>query len=82
MTTEAIMFKLEDKFLKEIDSIVKQKKYHSRTEFIRSALREKVEEVKIKEAMVQIAKLRGSSNRQTTDEELEKIREEVFEKLR
>ena len=81
MTTEMITLKLDDMFLKEIDSIVEKQGYHNRTEFIRNALREKVEDTKIKDAMVQIAHLKGASKKKTSDADLEKIREKVFNEL-
>jgi len=81
MATEMITVKLEDMFLKEIDSIVKGQGYQNRTEFIRNALREKVEETKLKEAMMQMAKLKGASKKKTSDEHLEKIRQKVFEEF-
>jgi len=79
MATEMITVKLEDKFLKEIDTIVEIKGYQNRTEFIRNALREKVEEAKLKDAMMQIAHLKGASKKKTSDVQLEKIREKVFQ---
>ncbi|MBI2101315.1 ribbon-helix-helix protein, CopG family [Candidatus Woesearchaeota archaeon] len=81
MTTEMITLKLDDMFLKEIDSIVEKQGYHNRTEFIRNALREKVEDTKIKDAMIQIAHLKGASKKKTSDADLEKIREKVFNEL-
>ena len=81
MTTEMITLKLDDTFLKEIDSIVEKQGYHNRTEFIRNALREKVEETKLKEAMMEIAHLKGDSKKKTSDEQLEKVRKRVFEEL-
>ena len=81
MTTEMITLKLDDMFLKEIDSIVEKQGYHNRTEFIRNALREKVEDTKMKDAMVQIAHLKGASKKKTSDADLEKIREKVFNEL-
>lgn len=81
MTTEMINIKLDDKFLDEIDNVVKKHGYHNRTEFVRYALREKVEEAKIKEAMMNIAKLKGASKKKTSDNELHDIREKAFEEL-
>ena len=81
MATEMITFKLEDTFLHDVDSVVKNQGFQSRTEFIRNALREKVEEAKLKEAMMQIAKLKGTSNKKSSDKDLEKIRERVFEEF-
>jgi metal-responsive CopG/Arc/MetJ family transcriptional regulator len=81
MTTEMITVKLEDRFLKDIDNIVEISGYQNRTEFIRNALREKVEEVKLKEAMIELACLKGASKKKTTEAVLEKIREKAFEEL-
>ena len=83
MATEMITLKLEDSFLGNIDNIVKKEGYQSRTEFIRNALRKEVDEVKLKETMKEIAHLKGAGKKkiQTTDEELEKIREKVFEEF-
>ena len=81
MATEMITLKLDDMFLKEIDSIVDKQRYHNRTEFIRNALREKVEETKLKAAMMQLAHLKGASKKRTSDADLERIREKVFNEL-
>jgi Arc/MetJ-type ribon-helix-helix transcriptional regulator len=79
MATQMVNLRLEDRFLKEIDLLVKKGNYQSRTEFIRAAMREKVDEVKLEEARTSIAHLLGAGKRkvQTSDEELERIREEV-----
>ena len=81
MTTEMITVKMDNKFLEDIDSVVKKEGYQNRTEFIRAALREKVDEVKLKKAMIELSKLKGKSPKKTTDEERERIREKVFEEF-
>ncbi|VVB81569.1 Putative nickel-responsive regulator [uncultured archaeon] len=81
MTTEMITVKMDDEFLKDVDAVVKKEKYQNRTEFIRAALREKVDEIKLKKAMMEIAHLKGASKKKTSDEELEKIRERAFEEF-
>ena len=81
MTTEMITLKLEDKFLKDIDTIVKKEGYQNRTEFIRNALREKVDETKLKQAMLEISHLKGASKKKTTEEEYERVREEVAQEI-
>lgn len=65
---------------KEIESAMKPN-YSTKTEFIRDAVRNKLEKMKLKEAMLQIAHLKGASNKKTSDKELHKIREQVFNKL-
>ena len=55
--------------------------YQNRTEFIRNALREKVEESKIREAMLDIAHLKGAAKKKTTDKGYEEIRKKAFDEL-
>ncbi len=81
MVTEMISLKLDNIFLKDIDNIVSNSGYQNRTEFIRNALREKVEEVKLKEAMISLGHLKGASKKKTTEETLEKLRTKAFEEL-
>ncbi|MBI4440287.1 ribbon-helix-helix protein, CopG family [Candidatus Woesearchaeota archaeon] len=81
MATEMITLKLDDTFLKEIDQAVKANRYQNRTEFIRNALREKLEDVKLKDAMIQLSHLKGASKKKTSERELENIREKVFRDL-
>ncbi|MEM3374665.1 MAG: ribbon-helix-helix domain-containing protein [Candidatus Woesearchaeota archaeon] len=75
---EMISLTLEENFLKEIDEIVKTYNFSSRTELIRAALREKIEELKLKNSIIAISKLKGISKKKTTEEDLEKIRELIF----
>ncbi len=81
MATEMITVKLENTFLEGIDDIVKKEGYQNRTEFIRAALREKIEEVKLKEAMMSIAHLKGSAKKKTSEREYEDIRKKAFEEI-
>ena len=81
MTTELVTFKMEHDFLEDVDQTAKVACFQSRTEFIRAALREKIEEVKLKQAMIELGKLRGKAPKKTTDEERERIRDKVFEEL-
>ncbi len=81
MTTDMITVKMDDSFLKEIDEVVKTQGYQNRTEFIRNALREKVEEAKLKQAMIDISKFKGNSKKKTTEAKYELVREKAFEEL-
>ena len=78
MATELVTFKMESNFLEEVDHTAKSAGFQNRTEFIRAALREKVEEVKLKQAMITLSKMRGKAPRKTTDKERAEIREKVF----
>ena len=78
---EAVSLKLEDGIIGEIDSKLAKHRYSTRTEFIRDAIREKLSELEKEELLKEVAKLRGSSKRKTTDEELHKAGEKAFELL-
>lgn len=79
MPATLITLKLNKNFLKELDLVVKKHKYHNRTEFIRAALREKMEQARLQQIKKEIWKLKGASKRKTTDEEYEEMRRRGFE---
>lgn len=81
MVTEMITVKLEDTFLADVDVVVEKEGYQNRTEFIRNALREKIEEARLREAIMEIAHLKGAAKKKTSDKEYEKIREKAFEEI-
>ena len=81
MTTELVTFKMEPEFLKEVDKTVKSAGFQNRTEFIRASLREKIDDVKLKKAMIELSKLKGISRKKTSDEEYERNREKAFEEI-
>jgi len=81
MATNMITLKLEKTFLEDVDKAVKIGRYQNRTEFIRNALREKLEEQRIKEAVIELAKLKGASKKITTDKDYEDIRERAFKEI-
>ena len=75
---ELITLKLEENFLEEVDSTVKKNGFSSRTDFIRAALREKMEKIKLKDDLAMIRANWGKSKRKTTDKEIHAVREKVF----
>lgn len=81
MKTELVTFKMEHNFLEDVDKTAKSAGFQNRTEFIRNALREKVEEVKMKQVMVELSKYRGKAPRKTTDNERAKIREQISNEM-
>ena len=81
MATELVTFKMDSKFLKEVDKTVKESGFQNRTEFIRASLRKGIDEIKLREAMKKIAHLKGASKKKITEEEYERAREKAFEDL-
>ena len=78
---EIVSLKMEDGILQEIDQQLIKHRYTTRTEFIRDAIREKLSELEQQEVLKNLAKLRGSSHRRTSDEQLHKAGEKAFEML-
>lgn len=81
MATELVTFKMDTELLKDVDQTSKSAGFQSRTEFIRSALREKIEEIRLKQAMIELSKYRGKAGKQTSDEHRRKVREQVGKEL-
>lgn len=78
---ETISLKLEAGLLSEVDHRLKKHRYSTRTEFIRDAIREKLSDLEKDEILRNLVKLRGSSSKKTTDEQLHIAREKAFEQL-
>lgn len=78
---EAISLKLEEGILQNIDDSLKKHRYSTRTEFIRDAIREKLEDLEKDEALRNLRKYFGASERKITDEEIHKAGEEAIKSL-
>lgn len=78
MVTEMISLKLDSVFLQNIDEVVKNNSYHNRTEFIRTALRDKIEELKLKEAILELSFLKGKAKKKVSEKEYENIRNKAL----
>ncbi len=81
ITMQIINFKIQESIVKEIDKSLKMFNFNNRTEFIRNAIRNQLEDYKMKQAMASIAHLRGASKSKITDEEYEEMRRIGFEKI-
>jgi metal-responsive CopG/Arc/MetJ family transcriptional regulator len=75
-----ITLKLEDGLLTQMDHLSTDFGFASRTEFIKAALRDKVEEYRLKQAILKMENGKGAfKGRKPTDEEA--VREAAFEKI-
>jgi Arc/MetJ-type ribon-helix-helix transcriptional regulator len=79
MVTEMITLKLEDNFLGVIDDVVRREGFQNRTEFIRNALREKIDRIKLKNAMIEVSKLKGAAKKKSRN--YEEARLKAFKEL-
>jgi len=75
---EAITLKLDETMLANVDKSLKQHNYSTRTEFIRDAIRAKLEGLKKEELIAEFMKYRGKAKKKTTYAENRKTREKVF----
>lgn len=78
---ETISIRLENEFAKILSKVIKNNMYSTKTEFIREAIRDKIKQIQKEEIIKRVSLIAGSSKKKTTDEDLHKIREKVFEKL-
>jgi Arc/MetJ-type ribon-helix-helix transcriptional regulator len=78
---ENVSLKIETEFEREIEKAMKKNGYSTKTEFIREALRDKIQELEKQEALKKLEKLFGSSKHKTTDEQLHAAGEKAFEQL-
>lgn len=78
---ESITIKVEDNLLKRMNKNMKNNGYSTKTEFIREAIRKKIEEDEREWAIREFLKLRGKAKVRTRPEDDEKIREEVGKEL-
>ena len=78
---EAVSLKLDDGFLRDIESIMKKHRYTTKTEFIREAIRDKIRDLEKEELLLKAKNLYGASKRKTTDAQLHKAREKAFREI-
>jgi metal-responsive CopG/Arc/MetJ family transcriptional regulator len=78
---EVISLKLDENMLSNVDKILKKHNYSTRTEFIRDAIRDKLEEMSRKELIQEFMALKGKAKKTHTDEEWEKVKEEAYRSL-
>ncbi len=78
---EVVSVKFQENVLKKIDSSMSRHNFNSRTEFIREAVRDKLEELNREELIQEFMKMKGKSKKKTTYEENRRTREEVGREL-
>ena len=72
---ENVSIKLDGEFLNNIEKFMKKYNYMTKAEFIRQAIRDKIQQMEKEEMLKAVERLAGSSKRKTTDEELHEVRE-------
>lgn len=78
---ETISLKMDREMLETIDSSLKRHNYSTRTEFIRAAIREKIQGMAREERIEAFLGMRGKAKKKTTYEDDRKVREIVSKEL-
>ena len=74
---DTINFKMDEAMTKRMDALIKEHQYGTRTEFIRSAVRDKMTQLEKDTLMKEVLKVTGSGTK-TSNAELRRIRDEAW----
>lgn len=78
---EAISMKLDGNMLHSIDETLKENNYSTRTEFIRDAIRDKLEDLKREKVIAEFLRFGGKARKTTTYEQNKKTAEKALLEL-
>jgi metal-responsive CopG/Arc/MetJ family transcriptional regulator len=78
---ETITIKMDSGLLNSMDQTMKGHNYSTRTEFIREAIRDKLEQMKKEELITEFMKFRGKARIKTTPEQNRITREQVSREM-
>ena len=78
---ETVSIKVEEGLIGVIERVMKKHHYMTKTEFIRQAIREKINELEKQKTLKNVERLFGSSEHKTTDEDIHRARERAVEIL-
>ncbi len=77
---EIITFKLQEEIVSKINQLLAPLHFNNRTEFIREAIREKINNIEKDLVLQELTKFKGAAKSRLTDEKLHKIREDAAKK--
>lgn len=77
---EIVTFKLQEDIAKKINQIIEPLHYNNKTEFIREAIREKINKIEKDLVMQTIEKFKGSAKISIDDRQLHQIKKEAAKK--
>lgn len=78
---EIVTLRFQESILKQIDKASSEHSFNSRTEFIREAVRDKLEELKREELANKFLSFRGKAKVKTSFEEEKRIKEKAGKEL-
>ena len=78
---DIVTVRFQEGILKRMDKSIAEHNYNSRTEFIRDAIRDKLDIIKKEELINKFLSLRGSMKRKAANKDDEKLRQEFSKEL-
>jgi metal-responsive CopG/Arc/MetJ family transcriptional regulator len=78
---ETISLKLDETMLQNVDQTFRKHNFSTRTEFIRDAIRDKLDNLSREDLLKKFMEFKGKAKIKTTDKERKEIREQVFDEL-
>ncbi len=78
---ETISLKIDENMLNNVDNTLKKHNFSTRTEFIRDAIRDKLENLTREELINKFMSFKGKSKIKTTNKERKQIREQALIEL-
>jgi metal-responsive CopG/Arc/MetJ family transcriptional regulator len=74
---EIVTMKMEKDMISRMDELITKHQYGTRTEFMRSAIRDKMSELEKEELIKKVLELKGTSKSKTSNADIRQIRELV-----
>lgn len=84
MTMETISVRFEEDFVQDIEEVMKQNRYATKTEFIREAIRDKMNQLEKQKALLRLEQAYGAGTkkgRKITDQDIHQAGEEAVKEL-
>lgn len=81
---ETVSIRLDEEFAKDLEKAVKENRYSTKTEFIREAVRNKINDLEKQKALLRLELVYGAGKkkgRNITGEDIHKAGEEVMKEL-
>jgi Arc/MetJ-type ribon-helix-helix transcriptional regulator len=75
---EIVSVKFQEDVMKKVDRSIAEHNFNSRTEFIREAVRDKLEGLSREDLIKEFMKFRGKAPKKTTDKERARVREKAL----
>jgi metal-responsive CopG/Arc/MetJ family transcriptional regulator len=78
---QTVSFKVQENILEKINKLLRPLHFNNRTEFIREAIREKINTIENDVFMQELVKFKGAAKTKVSDKRLHELREEIARKF-